>query len=279
MMTTPRLLPRLAVGALLVLATTSSVRAQTPAAQDNQQLRVQITEIGCLRTLLLLDENTLDLEDLISQQLTDKDFRVFPDAQSPAGKVTPEQMRAAGEKANADLIVYARTTDRLKNQSGDWLLYEAEATVQIYSRVSGELLVTKLVTADGKRTTDKVNAPRTARRAAITEATQQAIERSLAKAHKILVHEAVIVNVFSDSALLALMEYIGRMEGVYHVRRLDFDRKTNEAHIEIIGTPRSETFWRAYLEKMPKTKVNVQVTANDTIHNKYPSWFQQPAQN
>jgi len=237
---------------------------------------VQITEVGCLRTLLLLEQNALDLEDLIAQQLTDKDFRVFPDAQSPTGKVTPEEMRAAGEAKNADLIVYARATDRLKNKSGDWSLYEGEATVQIYSRVSGELLVTKTSRVNGKRTTDDVDAQRSAREKAMAEAAQQAVERSLAKAHKILVHEAVIVNVFSDSALLALMEYIGRMEGVYHVRRLDFDRKTNEAHLEIIGSPRSETFWRAYLEKMPKTKVNVQVTANDTLHNKYPSWFLQP---
>ena len=141
----------------------------------------------------------------------------------------------------------------------------------------GELLVTKTVRANGKRTTDEVDAKRSARESAITEAAHQAIERSLAKAHKVLVHEAVVVNVFSDSGLLAIMEYIGKMEGVYHVRRLSFDRETNEALLEIIGSPRSETYWRAYLEKMPKTKVNVQVTPNGALHHKYPAWFQPPS--
>ena len=253
--------------------------AQVAAAKaDDQQTRVQITEVGCLRTLVLIDSRIDDLENRVAQQLTDKDFRVFPSAETVGERVTSEEMRAAGEKANADLVVFATASDRLKNQKEDFLLFEGEATVHIYSRVSGELLVTKTVRANGRRTSDEVEAKRSAREMAVDEATREAIERSLAKAHKILVHEAVIVNVFSDSALLAIMEYIGRMQGVYSVKRLSFDRTTNEALVEIIGSPHSETVWRAYLEKMPKTKVNVQVTPNGALRNKYPSWFQPPAQ-
>jgi len=247
--------------------------AQETAKPDDQQVRVQITEIGCLRTLLFIDAEISDLENRLAQQLTDKDFRVFPDAAMTGHRTTSDEMRAAGEKANADLVVFATATDRLKNKKEDFLLYEAEATVQIYSRVSGELLVTKSVRATGRRTSDEVEAKRSAREKAIDDAAREAVERSLTKAHKILVHEAVIVNVYSDSALLAIEQYIGKMDGVYHVKRLSFDRKTNEAFIEIVGNPRSETYWRAYLEKLPKTKVNVRVTPNGALHSKYPSWF------
>ncbi len=261
---------------LAALALAPAVRlalAQTQSPADDQQLRVQITEIGCLRTLVLLDAAIGDLESRITQQLVDKDFRVFPSATTTSSRVTSDEMRAAGEKANADLVVFATAKDRLKNQREDFRLYEGEATVQIYSRVSGELLVTKTARADGRRTSDEVESRRSAREKAIDLGAQEAIERSLAKAHKILVHEAVIVNVFSESGLLALMEYMGKMQGIYHVKRLSFDRKTNEALVEIIGAPHSETVWRAYLEKMPKTKVNVQLTPNGKLHDKYPSWF------
>ena len=259
----------------LFVVTDGWAQAAKPSA--DQQVRVQITEMGCLRTLLFIDANISDLENRLAQQFIDVDYRVFPSAVTTGSRATPDEMRAAGEQANADLVVFATATDRLKNSKGEFQLYEGEATVQIYSRVSGELLVTKTVRANGKRTTDEVDAKRSARESAITEAAHQAIERSLAQAHKVLVHEAVVVNVFSDSGLLAIMEYIGKMEGVYHVRRLSFDRETNEALLEIIGSPRSETYWRAYLEKMPKTKVNVQVTPNGALHNKYPAWFQPPS--
>ena len=273
----PRLSGIIAVLALLVAGNTGL--AQMAVKADDQQMRVQITELGCLRTLIMIDGSIDDLENRVAQQLTDKDFRVFPNAEMVGSRVTSDEMRHAGEKANADLVVFATAKDRLKNKKEDFLLYEGEATVQIYSRVSGELLVTKMVRANGRRTSDETEAKRSAREKAIDEATKEAIERSLAKAHKILIHEAVIVNVFSDSGLLAIMEYIGKMQGVYHVKRLSFDRKTNEALVEIVGSPHSETVWRAYLEKMPKTKVNVQVTPNGALRNKYPAWFLPPATN
>jgi hypothetical protein len=260
---------------LLVISSSTRAQETAPASVSDQPVRVQITEESCLRTLLLLDQDMADMENRLSQQLVDKDFRVFPSAEAvPKKWVSPEEMRAAGEKANADLVLFATTKDRLKNKKEDFLLYEGECTVQIYSRVSGELLVTKTARVNGARTTDEVEAKRSAREKAVDAAAADAVERSLTKAHKILVHDAVIVNVFSESALLAIMEYMQKMEGIYHVKRLSFDRKTNEANIEIIGSPHSETVWRAYLEKLPKTKVNVRLTPNDKLHNKYPSWFQ-----
>ena len=266
------------MGALLTLGAKSHTFAQN-TTDDNQQVRVQITEIGCLRTLVMVNENVDDVQDLLSQQLIDTDFRVFPAAKFVQSTPTSEQMKAAGEEANADLIVYAQLSDRPYDDTYGSKLYEGTANVKIFSRVSGELLVSKTVHNKGKRTTDEVDAKRSARESALKLATTQAIERELSKAHKTLVHEAVIVNVYSDSALLAMMEYIGKMEGVYHVKRLKFDHDTHEALVEIIGSPRSETFWRAYLEKMPKTKVNVAVTPNGALRNKYPAWFLPPTTN
>lgn len=270
-MTFPGFLPRWILPALLG----SALASASAQLSDDQQVRVQITELGLMRTLLLMENNSDDLEDNVAQQLVDKDFRVFPDSVAVGSRVSPEEMRAAGERANADLIVYAKASDRLKHNKSGFLLHEGEATVQVYSRVSGELLVTKTARANGKRTTDEVEAQRSARERAMDAAAREAIERSLSKAHKIIVHEAVIVNVFSDSALLAIMEYIGKMEGVYSVKRLSFDRRTNEALIEIIGAPHTDRVWRAYLEKLPKTKVNVQITPNGALRNKYPDWFRQ----
>lgn len=247
------------------------------SAQDEQtQMQVQITELGMLRTLMMMERESVDMEDNLAQRFTELDFRVFPEAVMTGPRVTSAQMKAAGEEANADLIVHARTTDRVRGRKEDFVLHEGEAVVQIYSRVSGELLVSQTARANGRRTSDAFEARRSAREAALTKAADQAIARSLAKAHKILVHEAVIVNVFSEGALLAIMEYMGKMEGIYHVRRLSFDRATNEALIEIIGAPHAETTWRAYFEKLPKTRVNVQINPNDALRNKYPSWFQPP---
>ena len=140
------------VAALALLVAGTAGLAQEAAKTDDQQMRVQITEIGCLRTLIMIDGSINDLENRVAQQLTDKDFRVFPSAAMVGARVTSDQMRDAGEKASADLVVFATATDRLKNKKEDFQLYEGEATVQIYSRVSGELLVTKTVRANGRRT-------------------------------------------------------------------------------------------------------------------------------
>ena len=278
MMTQPRLLPLKWLGALTSAVALAAVASAQPApgSLEDQQVRVQITEVSLLRTQLLIDTNTTELTDRVLQALVDRDFEVYTDAQEVSGIVTSAQMRAAGEPEDAQLVVYAKVADEPDSERSGLKVYRATATVQVYSRLTGQPLVSKTVEALGARTAQDSRARRTAREKAIDQAAQQAIEGSLAKAHRILVHRAVIVNVFSESALLAIMEYMGKMEGVYHVKRVSFDRQTNEALIEVIGAPRSQTFWRAYLEKLPKTKVNVQVTPNDKLHNKYPDWFLPP---
>jgi hypothetical protein len=174
-------------------------------------------------------------------------------------------------------VLNAKTKTRELAAMKDFRIFEGEATTQIWISSTGELVASKNIRTKGVSSTDAVDAERSAVERSVDASTATAIEASLAKAHKLLAHEAVLVNVFSESGLLALLEYIGKMDGVYHVRRRSFDRENNEALIEIIGAPHSETFWRAYLEGMPKTKVNFRLNPKEEVRSKYPSWFLPPA--
>lgn len=278
MMTPSPFLSLKRLGAVAALALSASIGLAQTAASDPQAVRVQITEVGLLRTLVMVDESSSDLEPHVINALLARDFSVFQDADLYNGRVTAAEMAAAGERAEADLVVYARVEDRVKDTYGGTTVYEARAVVQAINRVNGEsraMQPTRWIA--GQRSSKPDRAQESARENAIVKGVDAAVDSILARAHKMMVHEAVIVNVFSESALLAIMEYMGKMEGVYHVKRKSFDRQANEALIEIIGEPRSQTFWRAYLEGLPKTKVNVQVTPNDKLHNKYPDWFLPPA--
>jgi hypothetical protein len=249
-----------------------------PGSVEDQQVRVQITEVGLLRTLVMVDEASTDMHQKLVAELIKRDFSVHESPQFASSGITTQEMSAAGEAAGADLVIYANVTDQEIDNYAGGVRYSAEASIKVINRVTGRTLAwNDPEEIRGARSNKADRARKDARTKAINHGLKGAVEQILASAHKMVVHRAVIVNVFSDSALLAIMEYMGKMEGVYHVRRLEFDRKTNEALIEIIGSPRSQTYWRAYLEKLPKTKVNVQVTANDGLRNKYPSWFQPPA--
>lgn len=249
-----------------------------PGSVEDQQVRVQITEVGLLRTLVMVDEGSTDMHQKLVAELIKRDFSVHESPQFASSGITTQEMSAAGEAAGADLVIYANVTDQEIDNYAGGVRFSAEASIKVINRVTGRTLAwNDPEEIRGARSNKADRARKDARTKAINHGLKGAVEQILASAHKMVVHRAVIVNVFSDSALLAIMEYMGKMEGVYHVRRLEFDRKTNEALIEIIGSPRSQTYWRAYLEKLPKTKVNVQVTANDGLRNKYPSWFQPPA--
>ena len=245
-----------------------------PSSQDNIKIDVQVDELGMMRVLLLLDAKSMDSEKVVEQRLSDSDFRVFPTPEAATGSLNMEDMKALGKKPQADIIFYAQASSRLKNKmEGDFSLYEGEATVQVYSPVTGEIMATETKRTNGVRNSDDVEAERSAREQAIDTATKDVIVKMLEKAQKILVHEATITGVHNDNQLLAIMEYMGKMEGVYGVRQVSFDREAHVGVIDIIGNPRSETYWRAYLEKMPKAQVIVKVSANFGLRKKYPSWF------
>ena len=260
----------------LVLGLGSSVLGQpaSDSAGDAQtRTTIQITEVGCLRALLVLDRSALLAEPRVAQRLTEVDFRIFPSKKVAGSRFSSADAKKFGEAEKADLVIYATAEAREKTALEDFCLFEGEATVQMYNALTGELIATHTARATGPRSTDATEAVRSAIEHAVDEAARSAVQQSLAQAHRMLAHEAVIVNVFSEGALLEIMEYMGKMDGVYHVRRLSYDRRAHEARLEIIGSPHNETFWRAYLEKMPKAKVNFSLNPNFQLRQKYPNWF------
>lgn len=265
----------------------------TPAAPSMNNLRtnVQVTELGCMRALLLLDDAAFPLEKLIAQRLTEADFRVFPGAQAVPTRLTaagiakqgrnvgiaPEELKKAGDAMQADLVIFVTSSSREKARLGEFQLHEGEATVQVFSPVTGELLVSHTSRESGVRDIDPVMAHRSAVERSVDAATKEAITKSLEKAHKLIVHQAVITRVQSHDHLLTIMDYMAHLKGVYHVRRISHDVATQTAVIEIIGAPQTETFWRAHLAKMPKAQiVDMSFAQNDDLRKRYPSWWTTP---
>lgn len=70
-----------------------------PQSEASTETAVQVTELGCMRTLVVLDEKTLDLEKLINQRLSDVDFRVFPSPVPAKGRLNTVGLKAAAIEA------------------------------------------------------------------------------------------------------------------------------------------------------------------------------------
>jgi hypothetical protein len=268
------LIHRLGGIAALAFAVVAAPAQVNPDLQTDQEITMHIKEVGLLRTLIITSPDSRDLANQVRQRFVDSEYEVYTDAINLSGNVTSAQMRAAGERENADMIVYARISgDRLRSNASGFKLYEATAVVQVFNRVTGREVVTKEVRASGIRHPDDFEARRSAREKAMQQATREAQQRTLDRMNSMMVHHFVVVNIFSESDLLAKMEYLGKMEDVYDVRRLDYDRFTREAKIEVIARPRSRNFWRAYMEKMPKTKVSVDIIQNESARRTIPDWF------
>ena len=189
--------------------------------------------------------------------MNEADFRVFPSAHTVTSRLGIGEIRQIGLEGKSDLVVYAVASARPKKAMGDFQLFEGEATVQIFSPATGEMMVSHTARTDGTRTTDAVAAERGAREKALDLTVKEAIIKSLEKAHKIMVYQAILTNVRDNTDLLFFMEQIAKMQGIYHVRRVSWDPKTGDAEIEIIASPKTESFWRAQIEALPKRKVTV----------------------
>lgn len=261
-----------------------AVFPETTAKPDAEiRVAVQITEIGCMRTLLILTRDAKDLEKLVAQRLTDVDFRVFPSAEIVGEAVSAAQMIAIGKENRADLVLTASVTTRVKNKLGEFQINEGEATVQISNPVTGELLTTQTSRVLGERNVDALDAERSSREKALDMAVREAIAKGLEKAHKNIVHLATITSVKDNNQLLAIKEHIAKMDGVYHVRQISFDTDNRVAELEIIGSPKAEEFWRAWLEKLPRTIITVTVKAPaprkprpaPVAHSYYPPWYKE----
>jgi hypothetical protein len=74
------------------------------------------------------------------------------------------------------------------------------------------------------------------------------------------------------------MEYTAKLKGVYHVRQMTYDKATGLAVIEIIGAPQTESFWRAYLNNLPKREKwiidvkHIRIVQNEKLRQKNPDW-------
>src|SRR5262249_50806888 len=146
-------------------------------------------------TLLLLTKDAEPYQKLIAQRLTDVDFRVFPSAATVPKAPSAAEMRKLGDENLADLVLSGDVTTREKGKFGEFQLFEGEATVEIYSPVSGELMVTQTSRVTGTRNIDPVEAKRSAAEKAVDMATREAIAKGLEKAHKFIVHNATITGV------------------------------------------------------------------------------------
>lgn len=239
---------------------------------------VQITELGCMRATFVFDESAAGFETQITEAFSDADFRVFSKGNVVSGRVEPKALHQIGNDRYADLVVYTTISGREKPALGKLHLFEATCTMQVYNPMSEELLVSETTRLDGKRHADETVAMRTASEGAVSAATSTLIRKILAKAHKILVHEAQLKGVEDHQHLLEIMEYTARLKGVYHVRQLTYDKTTGLAVIEILGSPQTESFWRAYLNNLPKHEKwiidvkHIRIIQNDGLRQKNPDW-------
>jgi hypothetical protein len=240
---------------------------------------VQITELGCMRATFVFDEKAAAFETQVTEAFSDADFRVFSKGNNIQGRIEPKALHEIGNDRYADLVIYTTISGREKPSLGRLKLFEAEATIQVYNPMSEELLVSKTVRQQGERHADEVVALRTATEGAISSATKEVILKTLEKAHKILVHEAQLKGVQDNQHLLEIMEYTAKLKGVYHVRQMTYDKSTGLAVIEIIGAPQTESFWRAYLNNLPKREKwiidvkHIRIVQNEKLRQKNQDWL------
>lgn len=239
---------------------------------------VQITELGCMRATFVFDEKAAPFETQVTEAFSDADFRVFSKGNIIKGRPEPKALHEIGNDRHADLVIHTTISGREKPKLGNLHLFEAECTMQVYNPMSEELLVSETARVDGKRHADEITALRSASESAVAAATKELITKTLEKAHKILVHEAQLKGVQDHQHLLEIMEYTAKLKGVYHVRQMTYDKTTGLAVIEIIGAPQTESFWRAYLNNLPKREKwtidvkHVRIIQNEPLRKKNPGW-------
>ncbi|MAS93479.1 MAG: hypothetical protein CMO55_09830 [Verrucomicrobiales bacterium] len=254
----------------------------TPPDVDQDALTegVQITELGCMRMLLVLSPQAADVDKLMKQRFSDVHFRVFPSAiQLEEEELSPKRMHEMGNDRYADFVVHVQTDSRLKNKLGNSALFEAETTITAYSPLSEEILAIHTSRMNGDRMADQYEAERTAREESADAAVKEVIAKLLEKAHKHLVLEAEFHDVKDNQHLARIIEYAQELEGVYHVRQMKYDKNTKVAIIEIVAAPHTENFWRAHLEEWPeankgkKKKKPFRFKGNKQIREAYKDWF------
>jgi hypothetical protein len=230
----------------------------TPPAESLDRIKetVEITEIGCMRALVLLAKGSEDVEKQVIQALSDADFRIFPAFETvEAAKLDATLFEKMGNDRKADFIIAAEVSAAKQKSFGQFAIYEGEATVNVWSPKSGELLITHTSREKGERKADAKLAERSAREAVAGLAVREAITKMLEKAGRLMVYEAKLLNVQSQDHLLTILQHAATQKDIYHARQLNWDATTKVGIIEIIASPKSEPDWRAWMERLPKRTI------------------------
>lgn len=227
---------------------------------------VQITEVGSMRALFVFAKGAEHLETRVTEAFSNVDFRVFPSPVVVEGRIDPTMLQKIGNERYADMVVFTKLGVEKKPSLGSMHRFEVEAIVQICNPMSGELMVstTVLSSEEAKKQkkilahADPITAERLATNIALDAAVKETITKALEKAHKLFVYEARLDLVLDHQHLLDILNYTAKLEGVYHVRQISYDKQSGVAVIEIIGAPQAETYWRAYLNNLPKHEIILQ---------------------
>jgi hypothetical protein len=260
---------RLLTTALAFLAALFLARAEDASAPG-----VKLSELGLMRLLVIVDDATQPYAARVAQRLTEAEFRVFESPVVLNERVTHETMKEKGTSVGADLVLHVRTTAREKKRLGKFELHEGEATVALYSPITGETLVSQTSRVNGERHADAIEAGRSARERSIDEALKATVKQAVDKEHRLIVHRAEIGGVTSNEQLLGILEYVKQLKEIHHVRRISHDLTTGVAILEILASPRADSFWRTHLSRLPRTEqVVVEVVPSPKLREAYPSWF------
>lgn len=240
---------------------------------------IHITEMGNLRIHQVMNVTASNYSDDLQKILSDYNFRLTPDHDQVIEKVfnaaKAEEIMKKGTEKHADIFIVTSVSEKLRNKFGGTFFYKSTAVTKTFHAHTGELISVSKVTKNGKRKIDEDEAKESATLPALKESTKKAIAKAVNKAEKMLLHEVTLAGVESERDALWIANYIKSYKEVYHVRRVSFDHKRSYLTLEIIASPKSEKFWRAWVENMktPNTKEAVallkQANQNKPVEGKW----------
>jgi hypothetical protein len=235
---------------------------------------------------VVLDRSAAGQEDHIHQRLSESDFRLFPAENFVIlqDRLDPTSIREKqeGEWPKSDLVFHVQDlTAREGAAEGRLLVFHGGATVQVFNAFNGELMTTHTASeVAGQRHTVAEVAKRSATEKAIDQALDRVVKTCLARVGRLMVHEAVFTGVKDEVMLREIVAKAGALDGIKYVRRLQFDSKSGRARIEIVGSPKTDAAWRAFIESVPGMLGKdggggFRFIENKKLREQYPDWFKQ----
>jgi len=264
------------------------VKKPTSVAQPPRiKSGVQIAELGRMRVFLTFNREAVMQEDQIHQILSDNDFRLFPARNyTELARFDPEIVEKEGEKRKADLVFYTKLGVEEKSSFGEFKIYEASVTSQLYNVLTGELLATHSTSEKGERSTDVGKAKKSAMTKAIDVAVNQTVRKSVEKMKRVIVHETQFAGITTSTQAAKILKAAGKLEGITYVREMWHDLSTGILGLELIGHPKTVNEWKAWVKnldltekapakeaKKPTPPKEIKVIRNPKLRKKYPDWF------